>query len=315
MNKNEKGSLGLIRILAVSLIIIFIMGIGVMASNAKLTTVKVILSNNYEMTVITAKKQVGEILAENNIILEEDETVIPAVDEEINQNKTIRITNEIEEITEVAEKEPTISKEEILSSYGTITEKLVTEQIEIPFETVTKEATGTSGTKQNRVVQEGKNGLKEVTYKVKYQDGEEIEKTEISSRIITEPVEKIIEVSMLQVTSRSSGERANVAVSGTKAEYQAYARERCLAYGWSESDFNCLVKLWNRESNWRVTACNKSSGAYGIPQALPASKMASAGSDYKTNYKTQINWGLGYIKARYGSPTAAWNHSQSKGWY
>ena len=118
---------------------------------------------------------------------------------------------------------------------------------------------------------------------------------------------------MVQVTSRSSDER--VAVSGTVAEYQAYAKERCYAFGWSDSDFNCLVKLWNRESNWRVTAKNSSSGAYGIPQALPASKMASCGSDYLTNYKTQINWGLGYIKARYGTPTAAWNHSQQKGWY
>ena len=252
------------------------------------------------------------ILAENNIILEEDETVFPAVDEEINQNKTIRITNQIEEVVQIAEKEKTVTKEEILSSYGTITEKLVTERIEIPFETITKEATGSSGTKQNRVVQEGKNGIKEVTYKIKYIDEEEIERTEISSTIIEEPVNKIIEVSSVQVTSRGSSERA---VTGTKAEYQAYAKERCLAYGWSETDFECLVKLWNRESNWRVNACNKSSGAYGIPQSLPASKMASAGSDYLTNYKTQINWGLSYIKSRYGSPTGAWNHSQSKGWY
>lgn len=313
MNKGEKGAFGLIRILAVSLIILFVMGIGVAASNAKLTTIKIILSNNYEMTVITAKRNVGEILVENNIVLEEDEIVIPAVDEEISQNKTIRITNQVEEVTEIAEVEPTVTKEEILSSYGTITEKLVTEQIEIPFETITKEATGSNGTKQNRVVQEGKNGIKEVTYKIKYKDGQELERTEISSVVIKEPVNKIIEVKTVQVTSRSSGERTQV--TGTKAEYQAYARERCMAYGWSETDFNCLVKLWNRESNWRVTACNKSSGAYGIPQSLPASKMASAGADYLTNYKTQINWGLGYIKARYGSPTAAWNHSQSKGWY
>ena len=313
MNKNEKASVGIVRILAISIILIFITGIGVMASNAKLTTVKIILSSNYEMTVITAKTKVAEILEESNIELEENEAVIPSLEEEISQNKTITITSNPSDVIEVAEKEPIITKEEILNSYGTITEKLITEQIEIPFETITKEATGENGTKQNRVIQEGKNGLKEITYKIKYIEDEEIEKIEMSSVIIEEPVEKIIEVTTSNVTSRSSGER--VVVSGTVAEYQAYAKERCYAYGWTDSDFNCLVKLWNRESNWRVTAQNRSSGAYGIPQALPASKMASAGSDYKTNYKTQINWGLSYIKSRYGSPTAAWNHSQSKGWY
>lgn len=311
MNKNEKASIGLFRILAISLVIIFIMGIAVMASNAKLINVKIILSNDYEMTVLTAKTKVADILEENHITLEEDEMVVPSLEDEISQNRTIRIV--IGEIEEIAQIEETITKEEILSSYGTITEKLITEQVTIPFETITKEATGKSGTKQNRVVQNGKNGLKEVTYKVKYNGEEEIERMQISAKIIEEPVNKIVEVTTVQVTSRSSEER--VTVTGTVAEYQAYAKQRCLAYGWTESDFNCLVKLWNRESNWRVTAKNKSSGAYGIPQALPASKMASAGSDYLTNYKTQINWGLNYIKARYGTPTAAWNHSQRKGWY
>ena len=311
MNDNEKASIGVFKILAISVVLMFVMGIAVMASSAKLTNVKIILSNDYEMTVLTSKAKVSEILEENHITLEEGETVLPALEEKINQNKTIRIS--IGELQEVAELEETITKEEILSSYGTITEKLITEQIVIPFETITKEATGAGGIKQNKVVQSGKNGLKEITYKVKYNGEEEIERNQISEKIIEEPVNKIVEVKTIQVTSRSSSERT--VVTGTKAEYQAYAKERCLAYGWSETDFDCLVKLWNRESGWRVNAANRSSGAYGIPQALPASKMASAGSDYLTNYKTQINWGLNYIKGRYGSPSAAWNHSQQKGWY
>ena len=315
MNKNENASIGLFKILIVCIVLVFIMGIAVMASNTGFTNVKIILSNDYERNVVTTKTKVSEILEENNIKLEEGEVVSPGLDEEISQNKTIRIS--FGEPEEVAEEERTITKEEILSSYGTIIEKLITEQVSIPFETITKEATGGSGTRQNRVVQEGKLGIKEIVYKAKYIEDELIEKNEISSKIIQEPVNKIIEIRTVQVTSRSSNERetAQVAVTGTVAEYQAYAKERCLAYGWSESDFNCLVKLWNKESRWRVTACNRSSGAYGIPQALPASKMASAGSDYKTNYKTQINWGLGYIKARYGTPSNAWNHSQRKGWY
>ena len=117
-----------------------------------------------------------------------------------------------------------------------------------------------------------------------------------------------------QVTSR--GGTSVRATTGTKAEYQAYAKDLCInTYGWTENDFNCLVKLWERESNWNPNAHNKSSGAHGICQALPASKMASEGSDYMTNYKTQIRWGLKYIKNRYGTPANAWAHSQQKGWY
>ena len=287
-NNNEKASIGLFKILAISVVLVFVMGIAVMASSAKLTNVKIILSNDYEMTVLTSKTKVSEILEENHITLEEGETVLPALEEKISQNKTIRIS--MGELQEIAEAEETITKEEILSSYGTITEKLITEQIVIPFETITKEATGASGTKQNRVIQNGKNGLKEITYKVKYNGEEEIERNQISEEIIEEPVNKIVEVRTIQVVTRSSEERT--VVTGSKADYQAYAKERCLAYGWSETDFDCLVKLWNRESGWRVNAANRSSGAYGIPQALPASKMASAGSDYLTNYKTQIEWGL-----------------------
>ena len=311
MNKNEKASGTLVKVLVISIILIFITGIGVAASSSKLTNVKIILSNDYEVTVLTASTKVADILAENNILLEDDETVFPALEDEINQNKTIRIS--IGDIYEIAEEEIVATKEEILSAYGTVTEKLVTEQITIPFETITKQATEDSGTTQNRIVQEGKNGLKEVTYKIKYKEDVEIEKTEISSTIIEEPVNRIIEVNTVQVTSRGGDERE--AVSGTKAQYQAYAKERCYDYGWSDSDFDCLVKLWNIESGWRVTAANRASGAYGIPQALPASKMASAGSDYLTNYKTQINWGLSYINSRYGSPTKAWQHLQNTGWY
>ncbi|GAA5076147.1 hypothetical protein GCM10023259_079290 [Thermocatellispora tengchongensis] len=86
-------------------------------------------------------------------------------------------------------------------------------------------------------------------------------------------------------------------------------------HGWSAAQFACLSKLWNRESNWNHRALNRSSGAYGIPQALPGRKMASAGKDWRTNPRTQIKWGLKYIKARYGTPCGAWSHALSRGWY
>jgi len=93
------------------------------------------------------------------------------------------------------------------------------------------------------------------------------------------------------------------------------AEQTLRQFGWSSSQFTCLEPLWERESGWDVTAENPSSGAYGIPQALSGSLMASAGPDWQTNPATQIHWGLTYIHGRYGSPCGAWAHEQADGWY
>ncbi|MER5514471.1 MULTISPECIES: transglycosylase SLT domain-containing protein [unclassified Streptomyces] len=81
------------------------------------------------------------------------------------------------------------------------------------------------------------------------------------------------------------------------------------------AQFNAFSKIVSHESGWNPSATNSSSGAYGLVQALPGSKMASAGSDWKTNPATQIKWGLDYMNSRYGSPTAAWSFWQANGWY
>lgn len=94
------------------------------------------------------------------------------------------------------------------------------------------------------------------------------------------------------------------------AEARSYAAQRV-----GSAQFKCLDRLWQKESDWNPKARNPSSGAYGIPQALPATKLASAGSDWRTNPVTQVKWGLGYIDNRYGSPCAAWRHSQDHNWY
>ncbi|MEU8236953.1 lytic transglycosylase domain-containing protein [Actinoplanes missouriensis] len=123
--------------------------------------------------------------------------------------------------------------------------------------------------------------------------------------------------------------KAEAAESGGPVEYTGDIPESCNEYsgsrkigcamtldaGFGLSQFPCLDKLWKKESGWNYKATNRSSGAYGIPQSLPGSKMASAGSDWKTNPATQIEWGLGYIKGRYGTPCSAWSHSQNTGWY
>ena len=137
----------------------------------------------------------------------------------------------------------------------------------------------------------------------------EAEAKERARKAAEEKAKREKEQSTTTAQSSSSG-------SYSLSDYQAYAKDLVInTYGWSEYDFECLVKLWNRESGWNPNSHNSSSGAHGIPQSLPASKMASEGTDYYTNGYTQIRWGLKYIKGRYGSPSAAWANSQSKGWY
>lgn len=112
--------------------------------------------------------------------------------------------------------------------------------------------------------------------------------------------------------ARASRSTARAPIAGGNP--RAIAAGMLSGFGWSAGQFGCLDSLWSRESGWRVNAANPS-GAYGIPQALPGSKMAAYGSDWATNPATQITWGLHYIAARYGSPCSAWAHSQSNGWY
>jgi hypothetical protein len=101
-------------------------------------------------------------------------------------------------------------------------------------------------------------------------------------------------------------------VEANKAFANSYMESK---YSWGEDQYSCLVNLWNRESGWRHTADNPTSSAYGIPQALPGKKMASAGADWRTNPETQIKWGLKYIENRYETPCGAWSAFKQKGWY
>lgn len=137
-----------------------------------------------------------------------------------------------------------------------------------------------------------------------------------------------------QSASRSEGDRRtqvadlkaaalsdDAGVAITRSEDLSSADPRSLAkallptYGMASSEFSCLDAIWSHESGWNVHAANPHSSAYGIPQALPGSKMASAGPDWQNSAETQIRWGLGYIKNRYGSACSAWSFKQSHGWY
>lgn len=99
------------------------------------------------------------------------------------------------------------------------------------------------------------------------------------------------------------------------ADPKTLARALMPEYGLSAGEFSCLEQLWEKESGWSTTADNPTSSAYGIPQALPGSKMSSAGPNWESNPETQVRWGLGYIRDRYGSACGAWGHSQSNNWY
>lgn len=297
MNKNEKASVPLIKILGISLVLFFITGIVVMASNAKLTNVKIILSNDYEMTVLTSKTKVADILRENHIDITSEEVVSPKIDSEISQNRTIRITTKENYVGEIADKESTITKEEILSSYGTITEKLVTEQVTIPFETITKEATG-QGLKQNKIIQEGIDGLKEITYKIKYQNEIEIERTEISATVIKEPVNKIVEVKTIQIPSRSSVERTtNSNIASTASGELAKKVE----------GISPKVKTFNTSAYCAcMKCCGKTNGITSSGAKASQWYTVAAGPSYKIG--TII-----YIPALKDKPNGGWFIVQDRG--
>jgi hypothetical protein len=118
-----------------------------------------------------------------------------------------------------------------------------------------------------------------------------------------------------QAAQAAATQKAGPAPSYSGSGVKGYAAQQVAAHGWSSSEFSCLDSLWTHESGWNYQATNSSSGAYGIPQALPGSKMASAGADWQTNPDTQIRWGLDYISQSYGSPCAALSHSQATGYY
>ena len=121
--------------------------------------------------------------------------------------------------------------------------------------------------------------------------------------------------SKARALSNASGVAVTRSEDLSTADPKALARALMPQYGISSSEFDCLDNIWTQESGWNVHADNPTSSAYGIPQALPGSKMASAGPNWVDNAETQIRWGLGYIKARYGSACAAWSYKQGAGWY
>ena len=206
MKREHKTSISIIKIICVSLLLLALSGAGVMVMATQVNTVTITLASGYELTVFSNKTNVAEILAENNIVLEENERVTPDLNENITTDKTIVIRDKsIQEIqvAKISESGIETTLEEILDSYAPIIEKIVTQEEPIPFETITKDASNGENTR-NKVIRQGENGVKQVTYKIKYKNDQEIERTVLSEVIIKEPVDKIVQVQN-NVTSRNSG--------------------------------------------------------------------------------------------------------------
>ena len=208
MKRDDKAAVSLKKVISISIILLFVMGIGVMAASSKVTSVKIISSNGYETNVLTAKTKVADILEENHIMVLPTESVIPGLDEEISDNNTIKITQNSEHNIVLQEEETEgMSLEGILEDYNTVTEKIVKEQVSVPYETETRDHSTGNGEKTEKVIQNGVDGVKEIAYLMKYEKGEVIEKVQVAENLVKEPVKCIKEIKNKQVpvvTSRSA---------------------------------------------------------------------------------------------------------------
>lgn len=224
MKENEQASLSIKKIALITLLLVFILGIGVKATTQNIRTVKIVLADNYQIEVITTKKVVSDILNENHIVVLPNESIIPALDAEIgdtNPRITISSTADSAEIVNLAEESEDITLEQLLSNYSTITEKIVTETIDIPYQTVNK--SGNVVDKNNsaqtyRVDRNGRNGQKEITYKIKYKNDIEIERNVLSEVVKKEAVNEIVSIATGANRSGSTSRNSLVPTNKNVAE-------------------------------------------------------------------------------------------------
>ena len=195
---------------------------------------------------------------------------------------------------------------------GRVKHATVTKTTSLPYRTKkTSDPTLDKGT--TRVVTSGQDGTARITYSVVYVDGVVVGRTLIKTVVISAPTTQEMNVGTKPATPVTVGPGTpGTAVPANEA--QAIGKKLAAARGWGDDQFACLVQMWDHESGWRTNAANPS-GAYGIPQALPGSKMGSAGSNWQSDAATQISWGLGYIAGRYGDPCGAWSFWQAHSWY
>jgi uncharacterized protein YabE (DUF348 family) len=231
-----------------------------------------------KLTVISAGPTVNQAVSDGGIVLAPDDQLSVPGTSAITDNEVIRIQR---------------------VSYRT---SVV--QVDVPFSSVRRDDPN-SYVGTDSVITAGQNGVSRITYQLVYLDGKLAGRVPVWTTIVNPAVNQ-----QTRVGTKNPPTGSTVPAG---AAHQI-AAGMVAARGWGGDQFSCLVSLWSKESGWRTDAAN-SSGAYGIPQALPGSKMASAGADWQTSAATQISWGLGYISGVYGTPCAAWAHSEAYNWY
>lgn len=279
MDKKDEASISIMKIIGISLIIILIFGVTVMATEIDIRSVEITMANGYTMTVVTTKTNVEEILEDNNIVVEDDERVTPSLDDEITDSNKIVITNKSEQevqIAKLSESGVDTSIDEILKSYSPIIEKIVVEQETIPYETITKDASQGSEDTKNKVIQQGEDGVKEITYKVKYQNEEEIEKIKLSETVVKEPVNKIVQVQR-NITSRSGSTVAKTATT-TASTGTATGPTRIFKVTAYCSCAKCCGKVTGRTASGSHAVAGKTVAASG--QFAFGTKLNINGQEY-----------------------------------
>ena len=206
MKKRNKKTFSMIRITLTIIALLSMSGVGVMAMTAKTNSVDITFSDGYKLTVLTSKTKVSDILKDNNIVVNENEKVSPKENENITDENKIVISSKSKQeiqVAKVSESGIDTTLDTLLKAYDDIVEKIEVKREAIPYETIKKDVSEGAKSTKNKVLQEGEEGIKEITYKVKYQNDTEIKRTKISEKIIKKPVDKIVQVKS-NVTSRNS---------------------------------------------------------------------------------------------------------------
>jgi 3D (Asp-Asp-Asp) domain-containing protein len=298
MMENEKASLSIRRIAIMAILLMSLCGVSVMATNVSVNNVKIVLSNNYEMNILTTKTKVSDILEENHIVVLPEENVVPNLDSQLSDNKTITITKSSEDgqdFIKLASENSDVTIEELLGEYTPVIEKIITETIEIPFETITKDSSnGTDGT--SKIITQGQNGLKEITYRAKFKNDIEIERTVLSENIIKEPVNQVVQVNKKAVTSRSSTERTTTTSSNVATMLSAKV-----------DGITPVVKTFNTSAYCSCAkCCGKTNGITASGAKATSWYTLAAGSAYPIG--TII-----YIPALKNKPNGGWFVVQDRG--
>ena len=304
MIKNEQASLSVMRIAAITIIAIFMLSICVLATTGDVKNVKIVLSDNCEIEVLTTKTVVSDILEENHIIVLPEENVVPNLDAEItDSSSTIVITGVTQDaysVVAIAEAEESVVLDKLLSAYNTITEKIEEKEEPIPYETVIKDVSHSGEPTARIVVQEGQEGLKKATYKIKYQNDIEIGRTLVKEETIKDPVEKIEQIT--NTTSRSTETRTASTVPTPSSTDLAKKVE----------GIEPIVKTMNA-SAYTASECGKSPDSPGYGRTASGATASAwytvaAGKDYPMGtiiyipyFKDKPNGGWFVVQDRGGS--------------